>query len=52
MNQKIEKLREVKDNLVAVLNDLELYIFTENIGKEMEKSTEIQKTGIVDEPKQ
>jgi hypothetical protein len=52
MNQKIEKLREVKNNLIAVLNDLELYIFTENIGKEIEKSVDVQKTGVVDELKQ
>lgn len=52
MNQKIEKLREVKDSLIAVLNDLELYIFTENIGTKMEKSTEMEKTAVVNELKQ
>jgi len=52
MSQKIEKLKEVKDNLIAVLNDLELYVFTENIGDEIEKSADLQKTAVADELKQ
>lgn len=51
MTEKIEKLREVKANLATVLNELEVYIFTENIDVNSVKSVDTQKTVVVDEPK-
>lgn len=52
MSQKIEKLREVKTNLVTILNELEVYIFTENIDKYLDKGIDMPKTPVVNELKQ
>ena len=48
---KMEALKEVKANLTAVLNKLEIYIFTENINGHLEESVNKQKTVAVKEPK-
>ena len=52
MTEKIKKLREVKANLATVLNELEIYIFTEDIVIGLVKSFDMQKSVAVDEPKQ
>ena len=49
---KMEALKEVNANLTAVLNKLEVYIFTENINGHLEESVDKQKTVEVKELKQ
>lgn len=51
MTQKIEKLKEVSENLTTLLNGLELYIFTQDIGRCLTENVETQETITVDEPK-
>ena len=47
----MEALKEVKANLIAVLNKLEVYIFTENINGHLEESADKQKGVAVKEQK-